>query len=309
MTIHHGVENLKLTLPVVTLGIFDGVHLGHKALLQSLVSRAQENKGDSVVITFNPHPRMILPCKNEDFSLLTTLDEKKRLMESLRIGHLIIIQFNREFSKLSARDFIEKIIVDRIKTRHLIIGHDHRFGKHGEGDYHTIHKCGESFGFRVEQIAQIYTAEGIISSSSIRDALLSGKLDIANKWLGYNYSLSGKIVKGRQLGRSLGFPTANIRPEDKNKLIPKDGVYAVEVQTESEFKPGMLSIGTNPTISKTTTRRSIEVHIFDFERNIYDREIKVIFRYRLRDEIKFENIEQLTEQIKLDKQHAMRLLT
>ncbi|HUU99577.1 MAG TPA: bifunctional riboflavin kinase/FAD synthetase [Bacteroidales bacterium] len=309
MIIHNGCENLNLVLPVATLGIFDGVHIGHKALLDILVSRAKENIGSSVVITFNPHPRMVLANGKESVSLLTTLDEKAKLLENTGIDHLIIIHFDSAFSNLGAYDFVGKVLVKQVGTRHIIVGYDHHFGKHGEGDYNTIRKCAESLDFKVEQVPQVNTPEGIVSSSSIRDALLTGNLGIANRWLGYDYTMSGRIVEGRQLGRSLGFPTANINPADKYKLMPKDGVYAVEVQIAGELKPGMLSIGKNPTVNDSTSKRSIEVHIFDFGKNIYDNDIKVIFRYRLRDEMKFENIGQLAEQIKLDKQLAMRLLT
>jgi riboflavin kinase/FMN adenylyltransferase len=309
MIIHDGYENPGLIFPVVTLGIFDGVHMGHKALLNCLVSRAVEENGTSVVVTFDPHPRMVLSEKQEGFSLLTTMDEKRRLLENAKIDHLIIIPFDRDFSNLNACDFIDKVLVKKIGARHLIVGYDHHFGKHGEGNYDTIKQCAESLNFKVEQIPQVVTPDGAISSSSIREALLNGKLEMANRCLGYDYSLSGKIIEGRRLGRNLGFPTANIEPDDKYKLIPGDGVYAVEADLGNQILPGMLSIGLNPTVNKGTKSRSIEVHIFNFERDIYRKHINVIFRYWLRNEIRFENVKQLAEQMVLDKQHALRLLT
>jgi riboflavin kinase/FMN adenylyltransferase len=309
MIIHEGYENLNLIAPVATLGIFDGVHRGHLALLDCLVSRAQEEKVESVVITFSPHPRLVLEQNNINLSFLTTMQEKKVLLESAKVDHLIVIEFTNEFSKIPACDFIKDILVEKIGTKHLIIGYDHHFGIRGEGDFNTIKKYSEAFGFRVEQVQGYHTEEGAISSSSIREALLKGKLDEANKWLGYSYSITGSIIEGRKIGRTIGFPTANIIPDSKHKLIPCNGVYAVEVQLDNEVYPGMLSIGSNPTVNADTRLRSIEVHILNFDNNVYGRKISIIFRKRLRDEKKFDNLEQLTEQMVLDKQNTLRLLT
>jgi riboflavin kinase/FMN adenylyltransferase len=308
MIIHEGYENLDLINPVVTLGIFDGVHKGHKTLLDKLVSRARETKGESVVVTFDPHPRLVLSEKHEGFSFLTTFEEKTKLLEKAMIDHLIIIEFNQSLSNIEACDFVRKVLVEKIGTKQLIVGYDHHFGKQREGNYKTISQCAELFDFKVEQVREVSAVEGAISSSSIREALLNGKLDDANRWLGYDYSLKGTIVEGRKLGRSIGFPTANIKPDDKFKLIPGNGVYAVEVQLDGKLMPGMLSIGSNPTVNKGNSNRSIEVNIFNFEKDIYGREISIAFRYRLRDEVRFDDIRQLVEQMKLDKQHALRLL-
>jgi riboflavin kinase/FMN adenylyltransferase len=308
MIIHEGYENLDLINPVVTLGIFDGVHKGHKTLLDKLVSRARETKGESVVVTFDPHPRLVLSEKHEGFSFLTTFEEKTKLLEKAMIDHLIIIEFNQSLSNIEACDFVRKVLVEKIGTKQLIVGYDHHFGKQREGNYKTISQCAELFDFKVEQVREVSAVEGAISSSSIREALLNGKLDDANRWLGYDYSLKGTIVEGRKLGRSIGFPTANIKPDDKFKLIPGNGVYAVEVQLDGKLMPGMLSIGSNPTVNKGNSNRSIEVNIFNFEKDIYGREISIAFRYRLRDEVRFDDIRQLVEQMKLDKEHALRLL-
>ncbi len=308
MIIHEGYKNIRLNNPVVTLGIFDGVHMGHRALLDCLVSRAREVKGESVVITFHPHPRFVLDKKTKGISFLSTMDEKKTLLEKTGIDHLIIIKFTSRFSKIKACDFVERILVGEIGTRYLIIGHDHHFGYHGEGDYKTIENCAVSSGFMVEQIQGFRTAEGTISSSMIREALLKGKLDDANNWLGYSYSLKGIVVEGRKIGRRIGYPTANIKPCDQFKLIPCDGVYAVEAQIDNKRLPGMLSIGKNPTVNKTRSSRSIEVNIFNFRKDIYGKEVEIIFRYRLRDEKKFKNTEQLSGQMEKDRERAMRLL-
>lgn len=309
MIIHEGYENLNLVIPVVTLGIFDGVHRGHRTLLDCLVSRAREAKGESVVITFSPHPRLVLEQNRVNLSFLTTLDEKKILLENANIDHLIIIEFNKEVSKIKACDFIKQVLVEKIGTKHLIIGYNHHFGRSGEGDFNTIKHCAESLDFRVEQVQGFHTEEGAISSSLIRDALLKGRLDEANRWLGYSYSISGTIVEGRKIGRSIGVPTANIKPDYEYKLIPGNGVYAVEVQLDGLIYPGMLSIGSNPTVNNDAGIRSIEVHILNFDKDIYGRAISVIFRKRLRDEIKFDNTDQLAEQMKLDQQQVILLLT
>jgi riboflavin kinase / FMN adenylyltransferase len=309
MLIHYGYENLKLKNPVVTLGIFDGVHRGHRALLDFLVSRAKELNGEAVVLTFSPHPRIVLDQNPGKLSFLTTIEEKKIILEKADIDHLVIIEFNKLFSNIRACDFVKDILVRKIGTKHLIIGYNHHFGRKGEGNFSTIKQCAESLDFLVEQVPGLKADEGTISSSLIREALLSGKLDEANKWLGYSYSVSGKVVKGRQIGRSIGFPTANIEPTDPFKLIPSKGVYAVEVQINGKTHPGMLSIGTNPTVNDDISLRSIEVYIINFNEDIYGKVVRVIFRKRLRDEKKFESTAQLSEQMKLDKEQTLRLLT
>jgi len=308
MIIHKGYEALELRNPVVTLGIFDGVHRGHKALLERLMSRAREVDGESAVITFDPHPRQILKKAGDKLSFLSTVEEKTALLENAGVGHLIIIRFTAGFSRMNACDFIEKVLRRKVATKHLIIGHDHHFGYHGEGDYNTIRKCAESMGFAVEQVPGLKISGGTISSSMIREALLNGKLDHANKLLGYDYSLKGFVVGGRKIGRKIGFPTANIKHADKFKLIPGDGVYAVEVVLDNKKMPGMLSIGKNPTINTTSDKRTIEVHIFDFEAEIYGTKIEVIFRHRLRDETKFNDTDELVHQMKLDRINALRSL-
>jgi riboflavin kinase / FMN adenylyltransferase len=309
MIVHEGYEKLHLISPVVTLGIFDGVHRGHMALLECLVSRAREENGESVVITFSPHPRLVLDQNKNNLSFLTTMEEKKALLEKVNVDHLIIIEFSTRFSNIPACDFIKDILVEKIGTKHLIIGYNHHFGRKGEGDFNTIKKCSEEFGFKLEQVQGYHSEEGAISSSSIRDALSKGNLDDANRWLGYSYSVSGTIIEGRKIGRTIGFPTANIKPDFQYKLIPGNGVYAVEVRLDDQIFPGMMSIGSNPTVNDDIRLKSIEVHILNFDKDIYGRKITVVFRKRLRDEKKFENLKQLTEQMSQDKQDTLRLLT
>ena len=308
MIIHEGYENLDLENPVVTMGIFDGVHRGHRALLDSLVSRAGGAGGESVVITFFPHPRLVLDQNRIGFSLLSTMDEKKVLLEKANVDHLIIIEFNNRFSNIKACDFLKDILAEKIGTKHLILGYNHHFGNRGEGDFNTIKQCAESLDFTVEQVQGFHTEEGAISSSSIREALLKGKLDEANNKLGYPYPVTGTVVKGRQIGHSIGFPTANIEPDYQYKLIPANGVYAVEVYIETVKYRGMLNIGSNPTVNNDLSLRSIEVNILNFENDIYGKTISVKFIKRLRDEIKFETREQLVNQMNLDRLSTLQLL-
>lgn len=309
MIIHEGYENLNLVAPVVTLGIFDGVHRGHRALLDTLVSRAQSEKGESAVITFSPHPRIVLEQNKKNLSFLTTMNEKVVLLRKANVDHLIIIEFNTAFSKISACDFIKEVLVEKIGTKHLVIGYDHHFGRSGEGDFNTIKKCAEELDFRVEQVQGYHTEEGAISSSSIRKALLMGKIEEANSWLGYSYQVSGKVMEGRRIGRTLGYPTANIKPDSQYKLIPVNGVYAVEVKIDETLHLGMLSIGSNPTVNEDVSLRSIEVNILNFDNDIYGKDISVIFRKKLRDEKKFDNLTQLKEQMGRDKEDTLRLFT
>lgn len=308
MVIHYGYENISLASPVVTLGIFDGVHRGHRALLDILVTRARESGGVSAVITFTPHPRIVLDKGANKLSFLTTMDEKIVLLGKCGIDHLIVIDFNESFSKIEACDFLKDIIAGKIGARHLIIGYNHHFGKRGEGDFTTIKECADPHDFVVEQVQGFHTEEGAISSSVIREALLNGRLEEANRWLGYPYSLSGKVVEGRKLGRVMGFPTANIEPDSSYKLVPSNGVYAVEVLLGNARYKGVLSIGTNPTVNNDGRPRSVEVYIFDFETDIYGSQISVVFRKKLRDEIRFESTDALVKQMTYDKHNALQTL-
>jgi riboflavin kinase/FMN adenylyltransferase len=309
MIIHEGYENLNLISPVVTMGIFDGVHRGHRTLLDFVITRASNAGSESAVITFSPHPRLVLDKNPAGLFFLTTIDEKIKLLEAAGIDHLVLIEFTKEFSNISACDFLKDILVGKIKTKHLIIGYDHHFGRRGEGDLNTILECAKNLDFSVERVQGFQTNEGIISSSAIREALLSGKLDDANNWLGYPYELTGSVIEGRKLGRTIGYPTANIKPDSEHKLIPCNGVYAVEVRVDGEKYPGMLSIGTNPTVNADPDSRSIEVHILNYENNIYGNKISVIFVKRLRCEKKFDNLKQLTEQMNNDKNETLKLFS
>lgn len=308
MVIHNGYENLHLRNPVVTLGIFDGVHRGHLVVINGLVKRARESDGESVIITFDPHPKKVLSDGNEELTFLTTLEEKIYLLEKTGADHLIIIHFDRDFSNREACEFVGDVLIKKIGTKHLIVGFNHHFGRKGEGDFNSIKKCAESFDLNVEQIRALNSGCGTISSSSIRYALLDGRLEEANTLLGYDYFLNGTIVGGKKLGRKIGYPTANIKPDHQDKLIPRNGVYAIELYLEGKKHKGMMSIGLNPTVNKGSEPRTIEANIFDFDRNIYGAKIRVIFRFRLRDELRFDSLSDLASQIELDRKKTIMLL-
>jgi len=308
MKIHHGYDSLNINDPVVTIGIFDGVHRGHVALLQKLIARAGERNGESVVMTFNPHPRLVLDSRTGNLLFLSTIDEKVALLEKAGTDHLIILEFTAAFSMMKASDFVKNVLVGKIGTRHLIVGHDHHFGYQGEGNFDNVKVSAGEMGFKVEQVDGLEADGTVISSSRIRDALLKGRLDEANRWLGYSYALKGTVVEGKKIGRKIGFRTANIEPADKYKLVPADGVYAVEVQAGGSLLSGMLSIGKNPTVNEDPAVKSIEVHIINFEEDIYGRELEITFRHRLRDEIKFDNTDQLARQMMIDRDNTMRML-
>jgi riboflavin kinase / FMN adenylyltransferase len=304
MIINNGFENLKINGPVVTTGIFDGVHTGHRMLLSHLTGKARETGGESVVITFSPHPRIVLEKDQSGLSYLTTIGEKCGLLESLGIDQIVIIEFTREFSNLSACDFVERVLADKVMAKHLVIGYNHHFGRGREGNFPAIEKCAESHGIVVEQVGRFVAGESAVSSSMIRNALLDGRLEEANRLLGYGYSVKGTVVRGKQLGREIGFPTANIEPDDPFKLIPAKGVYAVEVKLDNTIWPGMLSIGSNPTVNKDPLKRFIEVNILNFTGDIYGRTIDVVFRKWLRNEQKFSSVNELMQQLTNDRQQV-----
>lgn len=308
MKVYSGPEKTGARSPVVTMGIFDGVHLGHQALLSRVVSVAEETGGEPMVLTFYPHPRIVLSKSPSKLFYLSTLDEKKELLESYGIKHLVIIGFDRSFSNTTAAEFLGNILIGKLNASYLIAGHNHHFGKRAAGDMRTIEECAANTGMKFERVEGVRTDEGYVSSTLIREALLEGNLERANKMLGYSYQLRGTVIGGRRLGKQLGFPTANIHPLDPHKLIPGNGVYAVEAVVKGKSLAGMLSIGYNPTVNRNKGKRSIEVHLFDFSEEIYGSDIGIIFRYRMRDEKLFPGIEELARQMTLDKEQALSLL-
>ena len=293
---------------MVTIGTFDGVHLGHQKVILRLQEFAKKHDGETVIFTFHTHPRVITSPNENNLRLLTTLDEKIKLFEKYGIDHLIIYTFDKSFSELSYSEFVEKLLVEKIGTHCLVVGYDHKFGKNREGGFDYLKKCAEKFKFEIERLDALLVEEDSVSSTKIRNALQNGEIEKANHYLGYQFTLHGTVVEGKQLGRKLGFPTANIETSDKNKIIPGYGVYAVKVELNGADYNGMLNIGTRPTFNNNADNRSIEVNIFDFEGDIYGKEITLAFVGKIRDEQKFDNIEMLVTQLEKDKIEALLIL-
>lgn len=308
MKIHHSLDNFEARSPVVTIGTFDGLHKGHQLIIDRLKKRARELKGESVVFTFYPHPRVVTAPNEHSLRLLTTKEEKIELFRKYGIDHLIIYPFNLEFASLSYAEFVEQILVDKIGTRCLVVGYDHKFGKNREGGYEYLKHCAERHDFLIEKMDALSVEGENISSTKIRAALQEGDIKTANHFFGHPFTLHGTVVEGKQLGRKMGFPTANIEASDKHKIIPGYGVYAVKVEIDGKSFKGMLNIGTRPTFNKNADNRSIEVNIFDFSENIYGKKITIWFVDKIRDEQKFPGIESLVEQLKTDRQTALKIL-
>jgi len=306
--LYTNLEQFKARKPVVTIGTFDGVHLGHQKVILRLQEFAKKHDGETVIFTFHTHPRVITSPNENNLRLLTTLDEKIKLFEKYGIDHLIIYTFDKSFSELSYSEFVEKLLVEKIGTHCLVVGYDHKFGKNREGGFDYLKKCAEKFKFEIERLDALLVEEDSVSSTKIRNALQNGEIEKANHYLGYQFTLNGTVVEGKQLGRKLGFPTANIETSDKNKIIPGYGVYAVKVELNGAFYNGMLNIGTRPTFNNNADNRSIEVNIFDFEGDIYGKEITLAFVGKIRDEQKFDNIEMLVTQLEKDKIEALLIL-
>lgn len=307
MKIYHNLDDFsQLNYGVVTSGTFDGVHLGHQKILQRLHESAKTHNGETVVLTFWPHPRMVLKPTDLSLKLLNTFEEKAELLREQGIDHLIRIPFTKEFSQISSQDFITKILVNTIGTKKLVIGYDHRFGKNREGSFEQLKLNGPAYGFEVEEIPQQDIDHVAVSSSKIRKALETGDLETATHFLGRPYSISGRIIKGDKLGRVLGYPTANIDLDSHDKLIPIEGIYAVKVIHENLEYGGMLYIGTRPTVDGS--KRTIEVNIFHFDKEIYGESLHVSFIKLLRMDSKFQDLESLKEQLHKDKDAALRAL-
>ncbi|WP_299253590.1 bifunctional riboflavin kinase/FAD synthetase [uncultured Cytophaga sp.] len=308
MKIYRNIKEFQaVKKAVVTIGAFDGVHIGHKKILNRLTELSNLVNGESVLITFWPHPRFVLKKDAEPIGLLNTLEEKIHLLDTYNIDHLLILNFNEEFSKLTADSFIDNILIKAIGTKYLVLGYDHRFGNNREGgiDYLNAHK--DRFGIEAIEIPKQEIESLTISSTLIRKALLNGDSKTANQNLGYPYLLRGFVIEGNRLGRTIGFPTANIFIEDQDKLIPKNGVYAVHVYLEGERYKGMLNIGVRPTINNDK-RKTIEVHIFDFDKEIYGKTLRLELHTFMREEEKFNGLEALVEQLKKDEITSRLLL-
>ncbi|MBC7696405.1 MAG: bifunctional riboflavin kinase/FAD synthetase [Burkholderiales bacterium] len=301
MRVYHQISELSsLANSIVTIGTFDGVHLGHQKIIKRLIELKTKQGGETVLFTFDPHPRKILFPEQTDLKLITTTEEKCELLKQFGIDHVLIFPFTKAFSEMQAKDYISDIISQGLKTKTLVIGYDHRFGSNREGNIETLKELSSTYQFEVEEIPAQEVNQLNISSTRIRKAIEEGNVQTANEYLGYYFFISGVVIKGKQLGRSLGYPTANIFIENIDKLIPKIGVYAVNVIIGYATYKGMLNIGTNPTTDVDKLIK-IEVNIFDFDREIYGERIKIEFVKRIRDEEKFANLEELKQALANDK--------
>lgn len=308
MKVYRSLEEFEpLANAVVTQGTFDGVHIGHQKILDRVRNIAAQKGGESVLLTFFPHPRMVLQPDDNTLRLLSTTEEKIERLRKAGIDHLLVIPFTLEFSRQSSMQFVRDVLVNTIGVKTLVIGYDHRFGKNREGSMDDLHELGQVYGFEVEEIPPQDIDDVTVSSTKIRNALQEGEVDVAAKYLGYHYPVSGKVVAGNSLGKTIGYPTANIVVEETYKLIPSDGVYAVRVIVDGEVYGGMANMGKQPTFDNR--RHAFEVHIFDFNADIYGRIIRVEFVTHLRSEMKFSGVDALIAQLKQDENTARNVLT
>lgn len=309
MRVFKNIDDLPpFTRSVLTIGTFDGVHLGHLQIIRQLISEAEAIDGTAVLITFYPHPKMVVPLAKKPLHVLNSPEEKYELLQQAGITNIVVVPFTLEFASQPALSYIHDFLVKKFNPHTIIIGYDHRFGKNREGDYQLLEQEALSSGFEVKEIPEHVLENITISSTRIREALLAGEIETANQFLGYPYFFSGIVVEGRRLGRTIGFPTANLQLEDEQKLVPANGVYAVRLQVKGSdvILQGMMNIGNRPTLGNGD--RSIEVHIFRFDEDLYGRTLKVSMIKKLRDEVKFSGLEALQQQLSLDQAAALAAL-
>lgn len=306
MNIFKNISTYKSTKKsFVTIGTFDGVHLGHQKVIKDLVESAKKNNAESVLLTFFPHPRMVLQ-KNASIKLINTIDERIKLLENIGLDTLIIHEFSDEFANLTALEFVKNILVGKLNIVKLIIGYDHHFGKNREGNFDTLQQYGTEFNFELKEISQQDISNITVSSTKIRTAIELGEITKVNSYLGYNFMLTGTVVKGKNLGEKIGFPTANIHIKETYKLIPKTGAYIVKAIIANKTVFGMMNIGFRPTVSGKN--QTIEINFFDFNTNLYNKIIQVEVLQFLRDEIKFNSIDDLKDQLKKDQQKSLEII-
>lgn len=307
MKIYSSIEAFQnVKRPIVTTGTFDGVHFGHRKIIDRLKAVAEKCDGETVLMTFSPHPRMVLFPDDHGLKLLNSLDEKAERLEKAGIQHLIVQPFTKEFSRLSSINFVRDILVNQLQTHKLVIGYNHHFGRNREGSFEHLKEFAPVYGFEVEEIPVQLLDDVGVSSTKIRKALFAGDVRVAAEYLGYDYLLKGTVVAGNALGRTIGFPTANIQPLDQNKLIPADGVYAVRVEVLGKWYDGMMNIGLKPSLKDQS--RTLEVHLFDFEQDIYGEAVCVKFVERVRAEKAFPEISLLKEQLEVDRSVIAQIL-
>ena len=306
MQVHRDIDQLPTFKNcVLTIGTFDGVHLGHRQILAQLKTEALRIEGETVIVTFHPHPRKVVETAKPPIRLINTIEEKIALLEALGVDHLVVVPFDERFSQLRAEEYIQDFLIAKFRPHTIIIGYDHHFGKGRTGNYLLLEEYSQKLQFKLIEISPHIIQENTVSSTRIRNSLLEGHLEAANNLLGYDYFFEGKVVTGNKIGRTLGYPTANLEIEDKEKLIPANGIYIVEAQLVNDntrFK-GMMSIGIRPTLSDG--KFMIEVNLFDFDQDIYGRVLRVFVKKYIRPEVKFEGLEKLKEQLAKDKQEAL----
>ena len=301
MKIHRDLENFRAKNPVVTIGTFDGVHLGHRKIISRLQELARAVDGESVIFTFDPHPRKVVAPSETNLRLLTSLDEKISLFERAGIDHLVVYPFTLEFAQLSYEQFVEQILVGKIHTKSLVVGYDHKFGKGRAGDFDLLKSCADRLGFQIEKLDVLLINESNVSSTKIREAIQLGDFETANAYLGYQFTLHGTVVEGQKIGRTINYPTANVDTSDPDKIIPGYGVYAVRVSVRNQEYRGMLNIGSRPTVNHNADHRTVEVNILDFDDDIYGEPIEVVFYHKLREEQKFASLDALKQQLAKDR--------
>ncbi|MGQ1787322.1 MULTISPECIES: bifunctional riboflavin kinase/FAD synthetase [unclassified Saccharicrinis] len=307
MKVYSDPESFSGKNVIVTIGMFDGVHLGHTKLLEHLVQRAKETNGNSAVLTFWPHPRLVLNKEPQTLQFITTLDEKTKIISEFGIDYLILLPFNKELANLTAEKFIENFLIAKINMSHLVVGYNHRFGKDRLADFGVYTRLSKKLGFGISRVDAVYKDGKAVSSTAIRQSLNEGKVEEAKLMLGYDFSIFGTVRGGQRLGRRLGYPTANIKPNENYKLIPSTGVYACKIHVMGKTYGGMLNIGVRPTVNKDN-ELTIEAHILDFNQDIYSEEVEVTFIKKIRDEQKFDGIESLIQQLKTDEINIRKIL-
>jgi len=325
MQVHRNIDELPVfRKAVVTIGTFDGVHTGHRQILNQLKQEAILHNGETVIITFHPHPRRVVRSGQSPVLLINTIEEKIGLLEAVGIDHLVVVPFTEDFSMLSAKEYVEEFLIGKFHPHTVIIGYDHHFGKGRGGNYRLLEDYSANGAFALKEIPEHLLHESIVSSTSIREAVLKGNIDVANELLGYDFFFEGTVIEGNKLGKTLGYPTANLRIENEEKLVPGNGVYAVLVQVNSQLSivngnvasnsqliidrslPGMMNIGVRPTIGGIN--RVIEVNIFDFDEDIYGQTLRVFVKKFIRPEIKFNGLDELKLQLEEDKNESIKLL-
>lgn len=301
MKVYRKIEEFtNVKNPIVTVGTFDGVHLGHQKIINRLKEIAKQKDGETVLLTFFPHPRLVIFPEDNDLKLINTLDEKIELLEKYGLDHLIILPFDKTFSRIHPTEYVRDFLVKKINVNTLVIGYDHRFGRNREGNLELLTELAPIYDFQLEEISAQEIAEIKVSSTKIRTALLSGDIITATKYLKHSFTIKGKIIKGKQIGRTIGFPTANINIEESYKIIPQDGAYVIKAEIDGTVYDGMLNIGNRPTIDNNH-KKTIEAYLFELNHDVYNKEIKVSFIQKLRDEKKYNSIEELKHQLTKDK--------